>query len=491
MMARSQWISQTLPEENCAILGVDFISPDRVIIGGWGGNPPQQIYAEAFYTLDGGNNWIQSEIPDSMTIINNVQIINENLCYGVGAYNFSLREPYYKIKRNVKDLIHLVKMNYSRDFAMQDRSRGLFVESTDGGLTWHSKGILKDSVYHLFNLSFISEQKGFIVASSINDSGYAILKTIDGGNNWYYTYPFEKYLSIEDIQFIDESNGIAAGEIINGNETGVVLKTSDGGESWRKYYINELSKISGVVYLDSINIFIVGMDSNFKGYVYKSTDAGNTWKEFHSYDQFSLLDGIDVFAELNYLMVLGVAAQNIIPFVDISFDAGNIWLYSPLTQFQNYLPINSKMIDSQRWYLTGSTFGLDGFVLFTNNSGGLSEVLNSSDIELLTFSLGQNYPNPFNPVTTINYSLPSVGTSSAYSPRLRLDGAGRTGRFMKFVQLKVYNSLGEEVATLVNEQQPPGSYEVKLDGSNLPSGVYVYRLNAGNFTAERKMVLVK
>jgi hypothetical protein len=59
------------------------------------------------------------------------------------------------------------------------------------------------------------------------------------------------------------------------------------------------------------------------------------------------------------------------------------------------------------------------------------------------------------------------------------------------VQLKVYNTLGEEVATLVNEEKPAGSYIVKFDGSNLPSGVYIYRLTVGSYSAAKKLVLLK
>jgi hypothetical protein len=90
------------------------------------------------------------------------------------------------------------------------------------------------------------------------------------------------------------------------------------------------------------------------------------------------------------------------------------------------------------------------------------------------FSLEQNYPNPFNPVTTIKYSVPEVGIS-----------------FMKFISLKIYNALGEEVATLINEEKPAGSYTVKFDGSNLPSGVYIYRLTAGSYSAAKKLILLK
>ena len=87
----------------------------------------------------------------------------------------------------------------------------------------------------------------------------------------------------------------------------------------------------------------------------------------------------------------------------------------------------------------------------------------------LTYALYQNYPNPFNPTTTIKYSIPNT----------------------EHVVLKIYNILGQEVATLVDENQKPGVYKVKFDANNLASGVYFYRLTAGKFTAVKKMMLVK
>lgn len=89
------------------------------------------------------------------------------------------------------------------------------------------------------------------------------------------------------------------------------------------------------------------------------------------------------------------------------------------------------------------------------------------------FALDQNYPNPFNPVTTIKYSIPA-GTEN-FLP----------------VQLIVYNLLGEEVSIIVNELQPAGNYEVKFNASNLASGIYIYRLSAGNYSVVKKMTLLK
>jgi len=90
----------------------------------------------------------------------------------------------------------------------------------------------------------------------------------------------------------------------------------------------------------------------------------------------------------------------------------------------------------------------------------------------VNFSLSQNYPNPFNPATTIKYSIPVT-----MSPVT--------------VSLKVFNLLGQEVATLVNKEQPAGNYEVKFDASNLASGVYLYQLKAGSFTQTKKMVYLR
>ena len=87
----------------------------------------------------------------------------------------------------------------------------------------------------------------------------------------------------------------------------------------------------------------------------------------------------------------------------------------------------------------------------------------------ISYQLEQNYPNPFNPSTRIVYSIPEEG----------------------FVKLAVYNMLGEEVATIVNTTQIAGRYEVIFNASKLSSGVYVYRIEAANFIASKKLILLK
>ena len=88
---------------------------------------------------------------------------------------------------------------------------------------------------------------------------------------------------------------------------------------------------------------------------------------------------------------------------------------------------------------------------------------------LTEYKLGQNYPNPFNPSTKINFSLPE----------------------RSFISLKIFNSLGEEIETLLNEEFEKGSYEYEWNAANLPSGIYFYKLQTDSFTETKKMILLK
>jgi hypothetical protein len=89
--------------------------------------------------------------------------------------------------------------------------------------------------------------------------------------------------------------------------------------------------------------------------------------------------------------------------------------------------------------------------------------------EFNDYSLSNNYPNPFNPTTTIKYQIPE----------------------RNFVSIKVFDVLGNEIETLVDEEMSQGKYEVKFDGSLLSSGIYFYKIAVGNFVETKKMILLK
>jgi len=119
---------------------------------------------------------------------------------------------------------------------------------------------------------------------------------------------------------------------------------------------------------------------------------------------------------------------------------------------------------------------------FDHNVGEVVQLLISTSVEynddvlVNEYSLYQNYPNPFNPTTKIRFSIPP-------SPLSFGEGQG--------VRLVIYDLLGSEVATLVDEEKPAGSFEIEFDASNLSSGMYLYRIHAGSFIQTKKMILLK
>jgi hypothetical protein len=115
----------------------------------------------------------------------------------------------------------------------------------------------------------------------------------------------------------------------------------------------------------------------------------------------------------------------------------------------------------------GSSSILSGFL--ANHSLLITDIEYDQEIIPTVYKLNQNYPNPFNPSTIINYQIPEGG----------------------FVSLKIYDILGNEISTLVNEEKAVGNYKATFDASKLASGVYIYQLKAANFVDTKKMILLR
>jgi len=153
-------------------------------------------------------------------------------------------------------------------------------------------------------------------------------------------------------------------------------------------------------------------------------------------------------------------------------------IYTSLLSNGSLLKIANAITPDGRYIVGTGTNAATGrseaFLLDTEIS---TSVENSSFVNIPEeFNLLQNYPNPFNPSTTIKYSIPNVTLSGVEGSR---------------VQLKVYDIIGNEIATLVNEEKAPGVYSVTFDASKLSSGVYFYRLQAGSFIETKKMILLR
>jgi photosystem II stability/assembly factor-like uncharacterized protein len=567
----AQWVQQTLPGDIDVALGIDFIDQNNGIMGGWHATVMLEINGNAYYTTNGGTNWIQASFPDSMRGIVSLQMINGNVAYGAGAYNFiSTDESTISINNNLT--LNSEKNDHyailGMDFSKQQDYRGYFVETTDGGLSWHPKGSFEDSVFYLIDLNFLDLQTGFVLATGpANNTFAAILKTTDSGNNWDYVYHFESFLFLNEIKFFDQLNGIAVGAFDDAtNSYGVVLKTTNGGDNWIRTALPQLFWLGGVTYLSSNSVLISGIKTDGSAVIFRSDDGGNIWFECCTYTNLHLINGINSFPSSGIIVVYGQyqPTGSAIPFVEATIDNGLTWYYDLLSQFPDYYFTKSKLVDENRWYITGTQSAQMGFVLFTDNSGGIpvelilftaevdsnkvqlqwqtatelnnlgfeierksdntewgticfvegkgttlevqeysfvdntlmsegkyyyrlkqidydgtftfSEIINIYYQSLsVEFSLLQNYPNPFNPTTNIQFTISDFG----------------------FTSLKVYDVLGNEIATLVNEELPAGEYEVEFNSVgisrdwSLPSRIYFYQLKTGDIIETKKMVLIK
>ena len=143
-------------------------------------------------------------------------------------------------------------------------------------------------------------------------------------------------------------------------------------------------------------------------------------------------------------------------------------LHPPIFSITQDVGIDSiySYFDFGETYITLKGCIIEGVVYGDTTTVGVEDEQNPIALE---FKLEQNYPNPFNPTTSIQYAIGS----------------------RQFITLKVYDVLGNEIATLVNEEKPTGEYEFEFDGTGLPSGIYFYQLKCGNFIETKKMILLK
>jgi photosystem II stability/assembly factor-like uncharacterized protein len=391
----------------------------------------------------------------------------------------------------------------------------LLYKTSDGGASWNKITIPTISKNEVFNDVTMIDKMNIWVCSS------GILYSSDGGINWEVQfYDSTKTISIVYIKMLDLNNGIAMGNAKDSKLPAIILKTIDGGKNWIS--VNDTA-IGG----QSFNAWrLLDFPSSRVGYffpmgiapryLYKTTDGGSKWNSINSlpyiYDLKFYDDNTGIVsstAEQNnrkynklYKTTDGCANWEIfdVPWTsvpvdysgssswpsDIEFAKGNslkIWMSDCLTlyyssnggktwELQVSFPKNIRAMDIvfvdevNGWTLTN--YG----VYHTTNGGKLLGV--PKDFSAITdLQLYQNFPNPFNPETKIEYSISENS----------------------FVIIKIYNAFGQEVETLVNENQSAGTHRVnwlpKPATSGLPSGVYFYKLQVGKYCETKKMIYLR
>jgi hypothetical protein len=329
---------------------------------------------------------------------------------------------------------------------------GTFWTAVDSGLPYPNQPV--------FSLA-ISGTNLFAGTGYWGEPGGGVFRSTDNGTSWTAVnagspkYPSDttQYLSIHSLAV--SGTNLFAGT----GDDGVFLST-DNGASWTATGLTN----TGVAALVFSGTSLFAGTSG--GGVLLSTDNGTNWTAVDNGLTKNSFDG------LIYVNALAISGTNLfagtLGGVFLSTNNGSTWT-----------PVNTGLTDSAVLALAVSGTNIFALVFSENTYGGfvwrrpLSEMITSVEPPTSEspreFLLSQNYPNPFNPSTTIRFELPKASQ----------------------VTLTVYDVLGREVSVLVNERRDAGDYEVKFDGSNLASGVYFYRLQAGSYVNAKKLLLLR
>jgi photosystem II stability/assembly factor-like uncharacterized protein len=317
---------------------------------------------------------------------------------------------------------------------------------------------IRDSTADIYSVSFTEDQGVFYGVFG------ASLQTIVGVGSQYclvYAYNYQSELSLGgfwDAYMLTSEIGFVAGE--NSIFQPILGRTTDHGNNWEfvSFYLdgNE-GKATGVDFTDQLVGYISAMVWNGQGAIAKTTDSGNNWTiSFFNNPLWDIDFPISEGGQIGYCV--GDSGT-----ILKTYNAGVTWNHQ----------ISGSNEKLNKVYFLDENFGFalgeNGMILRTTTGGGPVTNIEEEDLYPYSIELGQNYPNPFNPSTSIKFRIAEFG----------------------FVSLKVYDVLGNEIATLVNEEKPTGIYEVEFDATSLTSGIYFYKLQADLYIETKKMVFMK
>lgn len=484
-------VTSGLSEGNIISLAVSSTQDGKFVV--YGGNDKGEIVI----SQDNGLNWNKqnSGIP-------NVKIralaVSDNCVFagtsGYGVYTSADKGTSWTKSNNGLSRLKIYSLALSGNILLAGTdSSGMFM-TTDDGCSWEntSSGISNRFVSSLY----IPEQPENSQTMFAGTHGDGVYKSTDNGKSWKIVWPqiTVSPVYVEDFAVYSDSTGnlnLFAGVI------GGIYKTADDGLNWK-------SSANGLTYKN-----VMALASNKKylfagtsgGGVFISTNSGVNWKNSVTGLTNNVVvsltaAGDDVFA--------GTRGGGVYKFLDSSSSSGPSWI-----------PVSKGLKDKQVWALAqkgNNLFAATDSGVFVSGDKGenwneiseglpdvrvialaigdaviyagtygdglyklpLAEVVTSAeeiprDMKPEKFSLHQNYPNPFNPTTTISYSIAERG----------------------YVELKVYDIMGREAATLVSGEKEPGEYNVAFNASKLSSGVYIYKLQSGSSIQTKKLCLLK
>lgn len=525
------------------LLSVNFIDNNY----GWVGCSNGKILK----TTNGGQNW--QIISTNFNEIYSIWFLNNNLGFALSSYITNYYRTGSVIKTtdggsswtsvyNNYDF-GLIDLFFHKERGWAVGTNGFIVATSDSGRTWAQLNYFTD--HWLYDVFFIDKSTGWAVGGNVNTE--VIFKTTDGGLNWINQRSSSQYKWLNGVYFINKNIGWACGY------NGVILKTSNGGASWIRENIATTRYLRKVVFPDTTVGYIVGeggtilkhKSSNINlirpnggeliiaGSTFNiewtsqnvlnvkiefSSDGGNNW--------ITIVDSVESTGIYNWnvpniltnqalIKIVNLQDQNdydissnffsvissrtiIITFpnggellqgnsntnitwnstdvlnVKLEFSSNNgaswniiedgipstgiyNWLVPNINTIQGRIKITDKDNNSI-FDISDSTFRINRVVSVEGNN-----------LEAYDFDLKQNFPNPFNPSTVITFTLPEE----------------------IFVTVKIYDSLGNSIQTLVEGLMSKGKHSIEFNATNLSAGIYYCTMNTGRFNKSIKLNLLK
>ena len=361
---------------------------------------------------------------------------------------------------------------------------GVILRTTNGGENWSNVGTapIVNDVYNIFGIDACN---ALVTRSTSTEA--IVWKTTNCGATWVEVFN-QPMVYINAIEIGPGGTGIMVGNPLFNNWS--IWQTADYGSTWDSLVTPLPQAGTEAGYVNSLyangSSYWFGTNNNR---IYYSPNSGSTWTAQSTPDLFSyavwfnslvgLSGGIsgmkttDGGTNWTVSSFPGSGSIKCIAGTGSAFwmSRNNIQIYKTTNSGDNWttdysapfvvLDIAIARTGNRLWAvgLEGSISRSEGTVSINNISSNIPD----------RYSLSQNYPNPFNPTTKIEFDIVKSGYTS----------------------LKVFNTAGQEVSKLVEQNLQPGTYEVSFDGGNLSSGIYFYTLSSGDFTETKRMVLVK
>lgn len=460
----------------------------------------------ANYKLD---NAISNTLWDSSPNQNNGSLIGiyliTNDVFTPGIYSSSVwNEKTQIVTSNTSFWHNIASCPNNNTVWIYSRERKI-IKTVNSGVNWVTYNLPDTNIsngYEYYVITATDENNCLITASSSNST--KVWKTTDGGSGWAEVF-YQTPGFINSIKMLNENTGYMMGDPSGGRWS--LWKTNNGGSSWDStgLYLPQQSDEFSYVGNTSCDQNTGWIFYSTRNGFYKSTNFAN-----FNYQPFSNgYYGTDLLITDNNNAIIYTSYPTL--GIIKTSDGGATWISSTGIPIYNgniggaigmLAKVNNEVYAVRGGNILKSTDnGLSFNPSYCPGTGGMSVIVKSlktennitsvyavgfygnvykADIQTIgvnnistivpnNCSLSQNYPNPFNPSTKINFDIVKPG----------------------FVSLKVFDILGKEVATLVSENLSAGSYETDFDGSNLPSGVYFYRIETNEFTQVKKMILNK